>query len=138
MTSLSYNSKKGMIKMGMNCINPVSNLIFNPDNNNYCRCQCRVNMIDVVNDSVTFGTERQYSTHLICRNCNHYVFLANSQNMHLSVELADIPEKYQNAVTALNKILAYVHDLVKASVSIDITDIETIEKYAKRGLGEKH
>lgn len=123
--------------MGMNCINPVSNLIFNPDNDNYCRCQCRVNMIDVVNDSVTFGTERQYNTHLICRNCNHYVFLANSQNMHLSVELADIPEKYQNAITALNSILAFIQDLKINGFVVDLTDLQTIIQYALKGLGEK-
>ena len=124
--------------MGMNCINPVSNLIYNPDNDNYCRCQCRVNMIDVVNDSVTFGTERQYNTHLICRNCNHYVFLANSQNMHLSVELANVPEKYQNAITALNTILAYIRDLRFNNFSATWLDLQTVEKYAKRGLGENN
>ena len=123
--------------MGMNCINPVSNLIYNPDNDNYCRCQCRVNMIDIATDSITFGTERQYTTHLICRNCNHYVFLANSQNMHLAVELTNIPEKYQNAITALNSILAFIQDLKINGFVVDLTDLQTIIQYALKGLGEK-
>lgn len=116
---------------------PDTNLITNPDNDNYCKCACKINWIDVAKESVTFGKERQYSTHLKCDNCHHFVFLANSKQILLQTEIQTLPEKFDRALTALNHIKAYIDVCRKSSISFDVNDITLIEKYVNKGLGEK-
>ena len=69
-----------VIKMSQNCINANTGLIYNPDNDNYCRCSCKANWLMISIKGLQYGKLQEYHTNIYCDICKHYVYLLNSFN----------------------------------------------------------
>ena len=63
-----------------NCLNTKSHLLLNPDNENGCKCGCKLMWLDVVHDAFDYGFGRQNKTHIICSQCGHYGIIAGTTN----------------------------------------------------------
>ncbi len=72
-----------------NCLNSETHLLLNPDNDNACKCSCKLTWIDVVRDAFTYGSERAYTTNIKCSQCRHYGIISGVVN---SVKEANVNE----------------------------------------------
>lgn len=73
------------------CINPETNLLFNPENENACKCSCKAHWLDGT-ESYTYGKYEQYTTCVKCSQCGHHVAINKIGNMSVIREIEIIPD----------------------------------------------